>query len=508
MNVVIYARFSSHNQSETSIEGQLAVCKDYAKKNDYTVIGEYIDRATTGTNDNRPQFQQMIEDCSKKQFKGVLVYQLDRFARNRYDSANYKAKLKKNDVRVLSAKENISEDASGILMESVLEGMAEYYSVELGQKVKRGMKINAEKCYYNGGTVPLGLKLEEAERINRLNNKPIIKWKYAIDEDTAPIIRKVFDMYIDGYLMADIIRYLNKQQLKTAYGKEFNKNSIRRLITNKKYIGVYTYGGKEVENGIPSIITNEIFSKAQNMINVKKLAPAKARAKKEYLLTTKLFCGHCKDMMTGTSGTSGTGKLHSYYLCNTAKKRLNCNKKSVQKDYVEDLVVNKAREILADNKNIKMIAKEVMSVVEKEKDNTNIKRLNKLLNENIKKQENLVKAVTECDIETVRKTLYQELSSIDTIIKDIEKQIAIEETQYVRLEEDEILFFLEKLRDGNINDIKYRKMLINVLIYKVYLYDESITIVFTLKGKQVEAKIPTIDVIESSLNGTSALPNC
>lgn len=142
MNVVIYARYSSHNQTEQSIEGQIAVCTEYAKRNNYTIIGEYIDRALTGTNDNRPEFQKMIIDSNKKMFEGVLVYQFDRFARNRYDSAIYKNKLKKNGVRVFSAKENISEDASGILMESMLEGMAEYYSAELSQKVKRGMKIN------------------------------------------------------------------------------------------------------------------------------------------------------------------------------------------------------------------------------------------------------------------------------------------------------------------------------------------------------------------------------
>ncbi len=121
-NVVIYARFSSHGQTEQSIEGQLKECYSFAKRNNYNVVGEYIDRALTGTNDRRPDFQRMIEDSKKKTFKYVLVYQLDRFARDRYDSATYKHKLKKNGVRVISIRENISADASGILMESVLEG--------------------------------------------------------------------------------------------------------------------------------------------------------------------------------------------------------------------------------------------------------------------------------------------------------------------------------------------------------------------------------------------------
>lgn len=128
--VVIYARFSSHSQTEQSIEGQLRECYEYAKRQDLLVVAEYIDRALTGTTDKRPEFLRMIDDSKKKTFDYVLVYQLDRFARNRYDSANYKAKLKKNGVRVLSAKENITEDASGILIEGVLESMAEYYSVD------------------------------------------------------------------------------------------------------------------------------------------------------------------------------------------------------------------------------------------------------------------------------------------------------------------------------------------------------------------------------------------
>ena len=162
MNVVIYARFSSHSQTEQSIEGQLKVCYEFAKRNDYNVIGEYIDRAISGEDaEKRPDFQRMIADSAKRQFNAILVYRLDRFSRNRYDSVIYKEKLRKYGVCVLSAKENISDDASGVLMESVLEGMAEYYSVELAQKIRRGMQINAEKCLAVGGMKILGYKIQE-----------------------------------------------------------------------------------------------------------------------------------------------------------------------------------------------------------------------------------------------------------------------------------------------------------------------------------------------------------
>ena len=179
MNIVIYARFSSHSQNEQSIEGQLKVCYDYAERNGYKVIGKYIDREISGTSDARPEFQRMIADSAKRQFGAVLVYQLDRFARNRYDSATYKAKLKKNGVKVLSARENITDDASGVLMEAVLEGMAEYYSVELAQKIRRGMDLNAEKCLATGGNVALGYKVDENKR-------------FVIDEGEAYIVKKRF----------------------------------------------------------------------------------------------------------------------------------------------------------------------------------------------------------------------------------------------------------------------------------------------------------------------------
>ncbi len=156
MKLVIYARYSSHSQTEQSIEGQLIACYDYAKNNGHTVVGEYIDRAQSGTTDNRIEFQRMIADSDRHTFDGVLVYQLDRFARNRFDSAVNKAKLKKNGVRVLSARENINDDASGILVEGILESMAEYYSAELSQKIRRGMDINAEKCLSNGSNPGLG----------------------------------------------------------------------------------------------------------------------------------------------------------------------------------------------------------------------------------------------------------------------------------------------------------------------------------------------------------------
>ena len=506
MNVVIYARYSSHNQNEQSIEGQLEYCRNYAKQHNYNIIYEYIDRAQSGTNDDRPQFLKMIEDSNRKTFEGVLVYQLDRFARNRYDSAIYKRHLKKNGVRVFSARENINEDASGVLMESVLEGMAEYFSVELGQKVKRGMKINADNCYYNGGTIPLGYKVIDVDsNITDATGRIVKKKKFAIDEDTAPIVQKIFDMYINGYLMADIIKYLNSKNIKTSMGNEFNKNSIRTILLNKRYIGIYSYNGKDTKDAIPRIIDDSTFDKAQEIMAKNKKAPARAKAKTNYLLTTKLFCGHCKDMMVGYSGTSKTGKLHHYYMCKNAIKKT-CDKKSVKKDYIEDIVVEQARNILTDD-NINNIAKTVVDLASKEKENSTLKRLYKALKENEKQKANLFDSLKICDIDSVRRSIFQEIQKLEEEYTNIKTEIAIEESQCVKITIPQVKFFLTQMKKGNINDLKYRQMLINVLIYKIYLYDDSITILFNTQNKPVEKNIPRIEVLERSLLGTYALPN-
>ena len=162
MTGVIYARYSSDNQREESIEGQLRECNDFAKRNDITIIDSYIDRAFSATTDRRPAFQKTIKDSAKNMFDVIIVWKLDRFARNRYDSAHYKAQLRKNGVKVISANENISEGSKGIILESVLEGMAEYYSADLSEKVIRGLTENAMKCKFNGGPITFRFNFELA----------------------------------------------------------------------------------------------------------------------------------------------------------------------------------------------------------------------------------------------------------------------------------------------------------------------------------------------------------
>lgn len=491
MNVVIYARYSSHSQTEQSIEGQIAVCKKYAKQNNFTIVGQYVDRALSGTTDNRPQFLKMIEDSNKKTFNGVLVYQLDRFARNRYDSATYKNKLKKNNVRVFSARENISDDASGILMESVLEGMAEYYSAELSQKVKRGMEINASKCLSTGGVAPLGFKISDDK-------------KFIIDDKTSHIIKKIFEMYVNGHTMAEIGKHMNSMNYKTSIGNNFSKNSVRKILSNKKYIGTYTYNGKEQPNSIPSIVDIETFNEAQKILEKNKRAPAHQKAKIEYLLTTKLFCGHCKEMMVGVCGTSKTKKIHYYYSCNNHRKKL-CNKTNVKKEFIENLVIEKARQSLSDNM-INKIANSIVSLVEKEQSSSKLDNLYQSFKDNEKQKINLIDSLKFCELDSAKKSICEEIEKLDKKFISIQNEINFTKAQHLQITVPEIEFFLKSLRNGNIDDFYYKKHLINILINKVYLYDNYLIIIFNAKENELEEKVPLIEDLESSLLDSKGTP--
>ena len=467
MNIVIYARYSSNSQTEQSIEGQLQTCYEYARANGHIVVGEYIDRAKSGTADSRVEFQRMITDSDKKFFEAVLVYQLDRFARNRYDSAINKAKLKKNGIRVISARENISDDASGILVEGVLESMAEYYSAELSQKIRRGMNINAEKCLSNGSNPGLGYYVD-SER------------KFHINTEIAPIVCGIFEMYANGKTVTEIIRYLNDKKVKTSLGKEFNKNSLHRILRNKRYIGYYIYKDTETPGGMPRIIEDELFERVQYILDRNKKAPARSRGKEEYLLTTKLFCGYCREMMTGYGGTGKAGKTYHYYACNNMKKK-KCKKKIVNKQYMEDKIVFECRKLLTEE-NIENIANAVATACQADYDSSAVKRFKVALKE----------------IENAIENLWNVLEkgqSVDIITERIEKrklekeeiqtQLAIESGKQLVFTAPQIRTFLNDLKKGNVNNENNRRGIINIFLKAIYLWDDHLTLVLNGGEKSI-----------------------
>lgn len=490
MKAVIYARYSSDNQREESIEGQLRDCNEYAKYNDITVVGSYIDRGLSAKTDNRPNFQKMIKDSAKRLFDVIIVWKLDRFARNRFDSAYYKNVLKKNGVRVVSAKESISEGAEGIILESVLEGYAEYYSVELGEKVNRGMTDNALKCLYNGSIVPLGYYVDDEQHLQ-------------IDERNAPFVREIFQRFADGEMIKSIIADMNtrgvgitvsnkKKSGRKAYTRPLGYNNVRRMLSNRKYIGEYKFKDIVIENGIPAIIEKGLFEKVQKRIATNTRAPAIHKAKEEYLLSTKLFCGKCQAMMLGESGTSKTGKIYNYYKCANAKKTHNCDKKTVQKDKIENAVIKAIIDKIMDDKLMEQLSYRLYDLQQRESSILNA--LQTQLAETEKAIDNMLDAIQKGIILDSTK---KRLADLEERQKALQVEITQEQIKRPALSREQILFGLTKFRKSDLTTQEGKQRLIDGFVNRIYLFDDYAII--TCNYKEGEEKITFEDVENSEL---------
>ena len=475
-NAVIYARYSpGSKQTYQSIEGQLKECYAFAERSDLRVVHEYIDEHLTGTNDKRDSFLQMIEDSKKKGFQFVLVYQLDRFSRNRYDSATYKAKLKKNGVRVLSARENITDDASGILIEGVLESMAEYYSAELSQKIKRGFAITASKCKYFGGSVPLSYKVDEQKH-------------FVVNEETAPIVKTMFKMLAAGQNYAQIARYLNERGITTSRGGKWNKNSFHCIFSNRRYLGKYIFHGEEIDGGMPRLIDDDLFDEVQKVLAKYAAAPSRGKAKVEYLLSDRLICGHCGNKMTGISSTSKSKKIHHYYKC-AGNYKGTCKKRTVRKQFIEDEVIaaivgngtERNRYGILTDEFIDLVAAETYLLIQAEQNDTEIKRLENLVAENQKAINNLMQALM---LGKIADTILSQIEKLENENKELQDTIATEKAMQINYSYNDIRKWLLRFRTLDYSKTKNRRDLIDTFIYKVILYDNKMKILFHLKGGQ------------------------
>ena len=463
MTAVIYARYSSDNQREESIEGQIRECTAYAEKNDLTVVKHYIDRAISAKTDNRPEFQQMIKDSDKKLFDIVLVWKLDRFARNRYDSARYKTQLKKNSVKLVSATEIISEGPEGIILESVLEGYAEYYSADLSEKVIRGMTENALKGKFTGGAIPFGYTIN-ADR------------HFEIDPMTAPFVAETFQRYNDGQTMREIRDWLNEKGIKNKRGGPMTFNTIQHMLSNRRYIGELKYRDILIPDAIPPIVSVELFDDVQKKMLKNKKAPARRKAEDDYLLTTKLHCGYCGALMFGESGTSRTGEVHRYYKCATAKKKKGCKKKTVRKQWLEDLVVNQTMQLVRNDAAMESIIAKVMELQNKE--NTNIPLYEKQLRDAESGIQNMLNAIQAGILTSSTK---ERLEQLEETKRELEARIAEEKLAKPKVTEEFIRFWLLRFRKLDMSLKDQRQALVDTFINSIYLYDDKVLITFNYK---------------------------
>jgi site-specific DNA recombinase len=464
MTAVIYARYSSDSQREESIEGQLRECTAYAEKNSITVLRHYIDRAFSAKTDNRPEFQDMIKDSGKKLFDMIIVWKLDRFARNRYDSARYKSLLKKNGVKVVSATEVISDGAEGIILESVLEGYAEYYSADLSEKVIRGMTDNALKCKYNGGTRPIGYMIDSDQH-------------FQPDPLTAPFVLDIFKRYDEGATMTEIRDWLNEHELKNTRGQKMTFNSVQHILSNRRYIGEFQFRDVVVPDGIPAIVPQDLFDRVQDKLAKNKKAPARHKAEDDYLLTTKLFCGYCGAYLCGESGTSHTNKVHRYYKCVSVKKRRSeCHKKPVKKEWIEDLVVTETMKMVMDDKTIDAIVSMLMDLQDSE--NVNLPLYEQQLSETNMAIQNMLNAIQQG---ILTKSTKARLDELEAAKEELEVKISCEKLAKPKISADFMRFWLERFRKLDVRQQSHRKMLIDAFVNAIYLYDDKMLITFNYK---------------------------
>ena len=492
----IYARFSSDNQREESIDAQVRACEDYAKRNDLLIVKQYVDRAKSATSDKRPEFQQMIEDSGKKMFGVIIIHKLDRFSRDKYDSVIYKRKLRKNKVQLISVLERLDGSPESVIMESLLEGMAQYYSQNLAREVMKGMSETAYQCKHTGGTPPIGYNVD-----------PLTK-KYVVNETEAEAVKLIFDMYVNGMGYNKMVDELRFRGLKTKKGQPFTKNSLHDILRNEKYSGIYVfnrsatkdYEGKRnnhaskddesvirIAGGIPAIIDEEIFRQAQEKGKLNQRQPGGYKAKQTYLLSGLIFCGECLDrekkdiLMMGNSKYCGQGKnLHITYRCGCRHRTHSCDNKEIRREYVEDFVLDQLERRVFSIKAIPKLAKRLndyqqQAMIGREGE---IEPLKLELAEMDRQIANIVKAVSEGFAQSSMAGKMAELeerkAQIETRLQETQSKLRKEP-----ITEEDLKQLLGTFRQYvKARDIPEIRKFISSFISKVIVYKDHVTVVF------------------------------
>ena len=489
---IAYARFSSDLQREESIDAQLRAIKQYCDENGFVLLATYADKAISGTSDNRPEFKKMISAAAKGDVDAVLVHKLDRFARNRYDSAFYKNILKKNNVKLISVLENLQDTPESVILESVIEGMNEYYSLNLRREVRKGLQENALACKVTGGPPALGYEVDKSTQ------------RYVINEYEAEAVRMIFKMYLDGHSYTEIIDALNSKGYKTRRGVPFAKNSLYAILKNERYTGVYIYvkdttknpKGKYVRHGeydedaviripggIPAIISEEIFQRAQEKLKERQHKSARFSAKQEYLLSGKIICGDCLSPFAGNSRRPRPDHpLYVSYKCTRRNQReKTCTNPEINRDKLERLVLEKLTTVLFNPDVIPDLVREYNDHIAS-KSGSARERLNALKSQ-IKDVERKINNAVNLMIETGSPALKNKLSELEETkekllfeLNDVESSLKHDEFSEEKIRK---LFSKAKqqLKNGTLAN---RRMIIDQHIDKVVIYKDRIEVYMNL----------------------------
>lgn len=476
----IYARYSSGNQREASIEDQLRICREYCKENGLTVAHEYTDHALTGRTDRRPGFLEMVTDGERKKFSVLVVYSMDRLSRDRYDLAVYKHRLKKAGVRFVYVTQPLGETPEAALMESLLEGMAAYYSENLSRSVRRGLEGNALKGIVTTGRAPFGYRLTPERRLEP-------------DPVTAPVVKEIFERYASGESRASIIADLNARHFKTAMNRPFQRTSLDVILQNDVYTGVFHWRDIRRENAVPPLISRELFDSVQAAAERNKTRRGSGKAAEEFYLTGKLFCAKCGASMVGDSGTSRAGKTYLYYTCTRHKRGNRCPQRSVPKTVLEDAVLEACAAALTDE-NIIAVAKAAEEFNRRElEQNDAVPALKASIAENTKRINNILSAIEQG---VITPTTKQRLNDLETERADLEEQLARAEIERPLIPAAAFAAYLARFRNADPADPDDRRQLISGVLHHATVADEAenikIELTFNLKTSST-AHIPCSD---------------
>ncbi len=468
-NAVIYARYSSQGQNEQSIEGQVRICTEYAENNGYSVIKVYTDKARTGTNDSRPDFQRMVKDAASGKFEFVIVYMFDRFARNRRDSIMYKEMLKQeHGIRVISATQPISDDEGGEFYEMFLEWNDEKYSKRLSKRVKNGLDTSVENGTFCGGYLVYGYKLRQEPIAGKRNR---FTKHVEIDDEQAEIVRYIFTEYDKGTDKKEIAATLNARGARYN-GKPFKGRTFDKWLTNAKYTGEFYFGGRLCANTYPAIIDKDLFKRVQKRLAKNRyFAGGMATARVPYLLTGKAYCAHCNAAMISDGGTSRTGQKHQYYICKGRKKGV-CEKRREDKDELEKYVTMVVYDFLSDEENVKAAVKDTLKYYERRTGIDNIKSVESKIAKVQKDIEEMTTAFIEAKNALLRASIEKRMNDYEKLIEDLQSQKAqLERERGKQYSEKDLREFIAELLKGNPDDKDYQKKLIDNVVTKVFVGD-------------------------------------
>lgn len=495
---VLYGRYSSHNQKDISVEQQFEKGYELAAEYGIRIIDTYADRAVSGRTDKRRDFQRMMTDAAKGKFRYVIAWKSNRMGRNMLEALINEARLQDLGVRVLYVEEDFDDTAAGRFAARSMMNVNQFYSENMAEDIKRGLYDNAANCMVANGHLPYGYKADETLH-------------YAIDEPKAAVIREIFTRVSCGEAFVDIMASLNARGIKTSYGRPWGRSSFQRILSNERYRGIYIYGDVRKEGGIPRIISDELYFKVQEVITTKKNPQGRHRVNGDYLLTGKLFCGHCKSPMTGISGTSRSGNLHYYYVCQKRRTEKTCEKKNLRRDDIELQVAKAIKRRTLDDDTINWIADSVVEYSQHQESASGIGLLEDQLKDTQRSIKNLMAAIEQGIITPTTKARLMELEKEQS---DIDRKITMAKADVIPVNRDQLVGWLKKLQAGDVHDKKYQAELFDTFLIAVYVYDnpdgqDYMKVVFNYAGSKNTVEIPldpsVIDNVENIETGAVRL---